>query len=436
LDNSLINISRYINKKLAELYSKKIIRNILTNYSALIINGMISLLIMPFYISQLGPSEWGLLSFCITIQGLLLLVDAGISQILSPKIAGTKKLSDKIIFYKTAIKLYLFVSIPIVVFGEIFTKDIIHILFNKEFLDTEYFGWLFRLALLQFLLQLLNNASYSYWVGADKQHTANKRQITFAFLKHISAVWILFFDPKAFLYQIPFVFFSIIELIFNYAKITNNSKKYTKGSAPIFIVFEGAQWISLAAIIGMLANQVDRLYLARYLSIADYGIYIAISTLAMMFMSLNGPIYKAILPSMINFDLSLNKLHKLFLICLGLSFFPCLIIIFLSKIILTYWLKNQYISEDIIFTFVFFMMGVALNSLNSIAYMLFIKHKLFKRLVLLNLSILLVEVLVVKFLFPILALMSGALAFFVGMLIQFLYGLYYLSSYSYDKKKI
>ena len=99
MDNSLINISRYINKKLAELYSKKIIRNILTNYSALIINGMISLLIMPFYILQLGPSEWGLLSFCITIQGLLLLVDAGISQILSPKILGGLqiKIGSKII---------------------------------------------------------------------------------------------------------------------------------------------------------------------------------------------------------------------------------------------------------------------------------------------------------------------------------------------------
>ena len=72
-------------------------RNIVANYLGAGISALAPILALPWYISILGPKQWGLISFIALLKGLLGLLNAGLSQALvrefAEKVAEKKKMA-------------------------------------------------------------------------------------------------------------------------------------------------------------------------------------------------------------------------------------------------------------------------------------------------------------------------------------------------------
>jgi O-antigen/teichoic acid export membrane protein len=366
-----------------------------------------------------------------TLQGFFMIIDAGMSQILPAKISLADTLNNQKIIYLGSLKVYLLIAFIFLGFGQVFCEEIVRTLLSTEGADFEIATVIFRLALLQFFFQLPNNSAIAFWIGRQEQHYSNVRQLKFAIFKHTSAAGLIFYNPSSVLYIAPFVFFCFFETVLNFLKITNGDKKVFTTLIKIkkFDFLNGIHWISAASILGMIGSQIDRLYLVRHLPLESYGKYIAISTLAMMFMNLNGPIYKALLPNFSVTKITKAKIKKAFFLVLLFAFMPCVLLAVFSNFLIMYWLREASTSLYIPLTFTFFILGVGLNGLNGIAFIIYIRDGLYKNLFYLNLIIVCIELLLLKIFYSDLSFFSGALAFFVGMFIQFIYGLFFLRNY-------
>ena len=62
-------------------------KNIFANYLGVIGTALAPVLALPWYLEILGPKQFGLVSFIVMFQGLLTLIDAGMSQALVREIA-------------------------------------------------------------------------------------------------------------------------------------------------------------------------------------------------------------------------------------------------------------------------------------------------------------------------------------------------------------
>lgn len=406
----------------------KTIRNALSNYGTYFINGMIAILLLPLYINQLGPNQWGFVAFSMTMQGLFMISDAGISQILPSKISIAKTLKNQKYIYFSSLKIYFFIGLILFIFGQVFANKILSILVLSDDSNFEIYLTIYRLTLLQFFFQLPNNAAISYWSGRKEQHYANIRQLFFAFCKHCSAILLILYNPIAVLYIAPFIFFCFLETTLNVVKIVNR-ENFPLSSiihAKNFTFLRGIQWICAASVLGMLGFQIDRLFLVKFLSIDLYGKYIALSTLALMFMNLNGPIYKALLPVISVTKITKEKMKKAYSLFFIFSFIPCIILAIFSEILLGYWLSEINLSQQIRLTFILLIFGVGLNSLNGVPYIIYIRYGLYKNIFFLNSVIIIIELFLLSIFYTKLSFLSGAIAFFAGMLIQFFYGIYFL----------
>ena len=69
-------------------------KNILANYLGTGVSALAPLLALPFYLSALGPNQFGLIGFIVMLQALLGLIDAGMSQALVREFALVSNNTD------------------------------------------------------------------------------------------------------------------------------------------------------------------------------------------------------------------------------------------------------------------------------------------------------------------------------------------------------
>ena len=407
-----------------------LVRNTLSNYMFVMLMGIISFFATPFYIKNLGGKEWGLVAICMTIQGVLLLFDIGLSQILPSQVAKFKHLKKEISVYKAAHKFYFFLALIIFIIGQILAPYLCRgLTYNDVGLSIELEP-LIRLLLLQFLFQFPNNAAVGFWNGMEMQHEANVRQFTFMLLKHLFALIATICFQRAYFYMLPFVLFAFLEYVLNRKKVVLTAKSHAVvqngNDYSITKLLPQIWWFSLAVFFGMLLFQIDRLYLLRHLKIELYGYYVAISNFSLLFMHLYAPIYRVFLPK-ISVTTGVSNQHwKVLLILVVTCFIPCCIVAIFSENFLYLWLGDRNISHLTAPTFSLLVLAVGFNGLNSLAYMIYIRDGLYRNLLFLNIFILIVEYLVLCTYTSELSILSGGIALFLALTIQFLYGCFYL----------
>ncbi|OWY31895.1 oligosaccharide flippase family protein [Herbaspirillum aquaticum] len=77
-------------------------RNAAFNYGGIIWRAGLSILLIPLYVRYLPDGQWGMVAFCMALQGVLTLFDAGLALILPRDIAraGASKTCLTLIFAK------------------------------------------------------------------------------------------------------------------------------------------------------------------------------------------------------------------------------------------------------------------------------------------------------------------------------------------------
>lgn len=406
-----------------------LLENIIANYAYVLVMGLVTLAVTPVYIRELGSTHWGIVALCMTAQGALLLLDAGLGQIMPREIARATTTGHAWHAYSMALRLYAVIAIFACVVGQLSVTSLTNALLPSNVAAQLQLEQSLRLVLLQFLFQFPNNAAIAYWNGTEQQKTSSIRLASFAIAKHGAAlVLVTWWQPTAVAYMLPFAVVSAVEFAANTLRVARASRR-DDASSPAVPVSIGALLVStggfsVAVILGMLTAQVDRLYLARSVSVELFGIYVVASNLALTLMHLQGPIQRAFLPRIV---ISERPPWKLISQMLGLSslvcLLPCVVIALLAHPILLLWLSDPVIAQAGAPVFQLIAVSVGLNGLYGCIYTLFIRDNQHTRVIALNVFILAAQF---AFLFVFtdrLSIVAGGWAWLLCSIIQATFGL-------------
>ena len=363
-----------------KMFSSGFIKNGISNYICVAWMGGVSIIVLPYYLHILGPQQWGIVAICISIQSLMYLADAGMSQIMPRDIARCNGKSRELyVIYKSFLHAYSLLAIivfSLILVGSYFIIDFWLVLDFS--LKKEVFICVVLLG-LQFLFQFPNNANIGYWNGTLQQHKSNIRQCFFFTLKHIVAICLVTKWPQAILYQSGFLLIAFLESTSNTIKILfsfdGNIKRQEKLSIGINKIFRESGVLSIAVAIGLLVTQLDRIVLSKYVDISDFGYYVLASTLAQYFLQLQYPLLRLFFPRLtvaLNKQNILRLLYSIIIFCV----FPCLIMVLISPFFLSLWLDNAEAESIIIWPLRLILIAIAINSIyNTIYQIMLIKQK-------------------------------------------------------------
>ena len=428
-----------------KLFTTRLGQNVLTNYLAMAWLGVLSLALIPVYVNRLGPGQWGVVAICITVQGFLGLLDAGLGQIMQRDIArveGDRARETKT--FRVFSRLYLGLGIAGFLIGQMAAGWFAHFWVQAEGINTAEIESASRLVLIQFLFQFSNNAHIGYWNGLQHQKTANIRQCGFQTAKHAAAVaLVLFWRPDAFAYLIPFAAISAIEWSVNRYSIraglaVAGDQVKTTG-ADLYAVARRGAVLGTGVLIGMLVSQMDRIILSRTVALADYGTYVIVANLGLAFLQLQYPLVRALFPRIMQDETATPKRDSSKTMMLGmlvLCVIPCVVLAGFAPAILQLWIGNPGVVEQGAMPLRLIMLAVAMNAVYQVVYLRILALNVHRFVLFLNAFILLPYVLVVPRLAIEFGIVAGGIGWIFYTFAQLLAGLFFLKWYASSQKDI
>jgi len=407
--------------------------------------GVLSLVLIPFYLSELGKEQWGLVAVCLSLQGFLMLLELGLSQYIPKQFTIAYERKHLSATLKQVTKVYVFLGLFLFVVAQTFLSNIFELIETPESIqqDALLAG---RLFLFQFFFSFANNVNVAFFNGIERQFEINVRAMLFGSMKHVVAISaILIVDRLAILYIGSFALVCFFEWLLNTMAVRTEARIEELNSN--IHDFQDSAWdvlrhsggFSVGVLIGMLTMQIDKLYLITSLSIVDYGYYVLIVTFAMYLMHLQSPLQRAFLPALIRADTRKSELYILLRhlkFTFFVSIFPCIIVWYNSYDILYLWLGDIEIAskgEDVL---ALFAIAVAMNSLYGTAYNNLIKINGYLIIISINIAIVLMQLLLI-FIRPETIVLGGELWLVAGsvQLVATLF-IYFKVIFTHEKKTI
>lgn len=352
-----------------KLFASQFRQNIISNYLSVLWMGGLSLALIPIYLRLLGPSQWGLVAVCMSMQAFMSLLDMGFGQIMPRDIARVcdrpQETARTFIMFSRA---YLGLGLIGLLFGQLAIPWVVDSWLHQGQVAVQGAALAFRLVLAQFLFQFANNAHIGYWNGLQAQRLANIRQCIFATAKHLAALTaIVAWDASATAYLLPFVFVSMVEYLAN-RRTVRREIAASSAPDPTFEDYKGlasqAGLLSIGVLVGMLVSQVDRIVLSRAVDIAAFGRYVIVANLGLAFMQLQYPLVRAYFPRIVraeatsNVSSVRNMAAGIFILCI----LPCALVGLFAPLLLDAWTRDFAVVRDGVAPMRFILAAVALNA--------------------------------------------------------------------------
>lgn len=415
-----------------KLINRKIILNVATNYLSVIWIGALGLILMPVYFRSLGKVEWSLIAMCMTAQGVMAMLDLGLSQIMPREVAIVKEEDGGIErIHKLFLTIYSLLGGSIIVLTTIFLPII-----NRNWIEisgdlSDPKTYVILVASAQFAFQFCNAANNGIWNSLGKQVKSNFRQITFTTLRHILALSSMnVFGFSAINYIISFAFLSFVEFIVNYISI--KKEFYINSAIKIKIsdishIINKTKSLSLSIVMGSLATQSDRFILSISIPRIEYGGYIVISTLGLSLIQIQYPFLKAFLPVIMSGKVSddFTILKKMIGYIMLITVTPVSLICIMSEEILQIWLGEHKVpvGGEILLSLI--SISVAINAIYNAIYQFMVKNNFGVYIIFINFCML-ISIFFTIYLTADLGIISGGLGWLMGSIIQLLCGIYWI----------
>lgn len=349
-----------------------LLRNVLSNYAYVGLMAVVTLFLTPVYVRTLGAAEWGAVALCITFQGVLFLLDAGLGQVAPREFASVQgDRARQYALYHRFEMVYARGALLTWLLGQALLGWLLPQVSPGI---SEDGVWAVRLALTQFALTFANSAPMGLWNGLQMQQRANLRQAGFLALKHAGALLcVVGVSAQAWAYVLPFVVVGVVETAFNVFTV---HREY-RSEAAAWRAGQGAQAPSLsvlmshlggfgvAVLAGMLTSQMDRLMLASRLPLQDFGIYALAVTFGLAFMNLQQPLQKAFLPRVV---MAQGEARHLFWAVALVCGVPCLLVAGWSQEVLQLWLGERGRDPRMAGVLSLVLVGVMFNALYAADY--------------------------------------------------------------------
>lgn len=388
-------------------------RNILANYIGAGTAALLPILALPWYLAALGPKQFGLISFVVTLQAVLGLIDAGMSQALVREIAvrlamadGGQRSTATLLFGFERIywSFALFAGCATLLLAKIIAT---HWLSLGD-VPAELGQYAIYGAAAIFAAQFPGSVYRSLLVGAQAQVVLNVVMLGSAMLRHVGGVVVVSIWPTLPAYLIWQTSIALLETLVR--AIMAWGTLHVKRSQVVWEMKElSSAWSLVAGLsgatwLGALTVQMDKIVLSRMASIEQFGYYVVASTAASGVLQLIYPLVQAILPRAIQLraePLALRNLNIKLIGWIGLLVGLVLLgFISLGKPVLGIWLRNPKAVEAVYPLLAILLVGTGLNAFYNVGYINWIVHEKIHRVFQVNsvalvLSVVLIPPLVV-----------------------------------------
>lgn len=283
--------------------SSGVVRDVLANLLGRAWVTMLSVVLVPVFISYLGVEAYGLVGFFITLQSVLVVLDFGFSTTLNRALARTRKhgISPEIFSLSYALdKLFLTVSVLIALMVWIGATWLSNNWIKQEYLDPSSVSLALRLMGVSIALYLPFMLYSGGLVGLGRQGYMNVIFSTGATLRFGGALLVLEVMPSVEAFFAWQVFAMAVQTVWCRAGFFATLGASGGRSAPVrgvlrkYIGF--ASGVGLTAGLGVVLTQLDKLILSRLLHLEQYGEYMLAWTLASLLFLASSPVVTTFFP--------------------------------------------------------------------------------------------------------------------------------------------
>jgi O-antigen/teichoic acid export membrane protein len=376
---------------------QRLVRNIASNYLSVIWLGGLTLALIPWYTKLLGPQQWGLVAVCISFQGFMTLLDAGLTQIMPRDIAKASDSLDRVagIFHIFS-RAYILLGITGCLLGQLAAPWIAMYWLHSSSEMVDEATWALRIVLLQFVFQFGNNAHIGYWNGIQSQAVANLRQCLFGSAKHLGALTLMHaWHGSAIAYLLPFAMISALEYASNrravLAGLISKAPRPVSQVELISLARESGV-MAISVLIGMLISQIDRIILSGHVAVSEFGRYVIVANLGLAFMQLQHPLVRAFLPRLVNSasNQASRTMRQMVVAISLLCVLPCAGVGLFAPYVLRMWINDPVVVMEGTLPLRLILSAVAINSLYQIIYQRMLVHGLARLIFRINIVILIV----------------------------------------------
>lgn len=409
------------------------INNIYANYIGTVVQVVGPIISLPFYLSLLGPSQFGLVSFIATIQATLGMLEAGFAQVSAKEFAvltnkTTPDYSSVAYYLNRFERIFWGLSITVALVTACMSGFLVDhwLLASTESEKSLSVDAIIGAALI-FAVQFPSALYRSYLVGSQQQVKLSIISSTAVLVRHGGGIIILWKQPTLHTYLVWQVLSYGMETLVrrlvswrsvDYIPIPTNEKKERFAK-----VVRDSLGMFVAVLLGTITTQLDKIILSGSLPIEQFGYYSIASTVSLGVITAIQPIVQAISPLMMQ---SANNKEALRLQSIKLTKIISIVVIiftigyvFLGYTLLTIWLRNSQAVNYIFPILSILLVGSGLNAYYHIGYYNWLARGKTKIIFIVNL----LSFILTMSITPILINMEGAMGATFGFVAMNLLGL-------------
>lgn len=422
--------------------------NIAANYLGTGTVALAPILALPWYLAALGPQQFGLIGFVTMLQALMGIVDAGTSQALVRAFAGRFYMADTG-RRETAVLLFGFERLywvfalaagaAIALLGQAVAD---HWLVLGDLPVSVGLQALCGAGAL-FAVQFPGSVYRSLLVATQAQVQLNAVMLAAALVRHGGGVLVVQFWPSVAAYLAWQVGIGLLEtlvrgrLAWRETGIDRCTQHWEPGSLqPLWKAVAG---LTGAAWLGALTVQMDKIVLSTMVGLQQFGYYTIASGIALGTLQLVYPLIQAVMPGAVRlrddpaglrrFSVRLAWLFTAFVACGAVGF------ILLGEWLLDVWLRDAAAASAIHPVLSVLLVGTAFNALYNVGYIHWLVVEKVDRMVLVNLSALVLSVATMPMLVNRFGIVGAAFGWLAVNIIGFVVSLEWLG-YGRSEKRL
>ncbi len=357
-------------------------RNVVAGLAGSSWGALLSLAVVPLYLRYLGPEAYGLVGVLVTVQGLLAIVDVGLSQTMNREMARalsadrtatTANLlrSLEYIYWLAA----LIAGCTLALGSTAIADDWLHV----QALPAETVRIAVMLIGAVVACRLPVGLYVGALAGARRLTTVNAVNIVAATLTSLGGVW-LAAVYRSIVYLLAWqAFVSLLHALTLRTLAWRIPGKETPrhfDRAALSAVSSFGAGAALITLLGIALTYTDKVLLSRMLSLADFGYYAMAGSVAGMLHLVAGPLFSAVFPhfsSMVasNRSTQLARDYRLGSSALAGVLFPgAAVLVVFSEYLLELWTGDAVVAEKMGPTFALMSVGCAINGVMHLPYAL------------------------------------------------------------------
>lgn len=357
--------------------------NFFSNLAGSSIIALILLVVTPIYLRYLGADSFGLIGVFITLSGVAVLMDAGITPALTRELAMQSSTAQRASEIRAVVRTLesVYCLLTVAVFAMVFssTSFLTDHWLKPSSLDKGVVKTCLQLMAVQLAFQLPLSFYTGGFIGMQKQGLMNLLNIAMAATKAIGAITVLV------IFHGDVVDFFIWQTIATALHLIIMSLSLWSILPPGIACFKVAtlarNWRYAAGMFGITAvsillTQLDKIILSRTLSLEHFGYYMLAWYVASILLRPVGPVFNAWLPRLTQFAMADNKIELLALYRKGaqlvnLLVIPAAIILATnSHLVLSLYTGNQELANIAALPLTLLVIGSAFNGLMHMPYAL------------------------------------------------------------------